>query len=135
MKRTIEVKHVQPRAHVQQLLEELSDRLDEKLAHVPKEAVSLHVVFEENGSHKLYRTSLTCHVPGHMVAAHEERREAGASIREAFAEVERQLQKHQAIVWHERLRKHPARNGRRASRSTATDSGGVEQAVTSEGEE
>lgn len=110
MKRTVEVKHVGPREHVQRLLEELIDRLEEKLAHFPSESVSLHAMFEENGSHKLFRTSLTCHVPGHTVAAHEERREAGASIREAFAELERQLEKQKA-----RLRREYARRNLRRS--------------------
>ncbi|MBI3011564.1 MAG: HEAT repeat domain-containing protein [Candidatus Omnitrophica bacterium] len=106
MKRMIELKHVGPRGHVQRLLEELIDRLGNKLKHFPDEAVSLHVLFEENGAHKLYRTSLTCHVPGHTVAAHEERREAGSSIREAFAELERQLEKQKAILRHEYRRRH-----------------------------
>ena len=103
MQRTVEIKHVGPREHVQQLLEELSDRLEEKLGHFAPEAVSLHAVFEENGSHKLYRASLVCHVPGHMVAAHEEGRAAGACIRRAFAELARQLERRKATVRHERL--------------------------------
>lgn len=93
MQRTIEVKHVQPKAHVRQLLEELIERLERQLRHFPDEAVSVHVLFEENGSRQLYRTSITCHVPGRMVAAHEEHREPGAAIREAFAEVRRQIAK------------------------------------------
>ena len=100
MKRSIELKHVGPREHVQRLFEELIDRLGTKLKHFPDDAVSVHAVFEENGTHKLYRTSLTCHVPGHTVAAHEERREAGASIRDAFAELERQLEKQKAHLRH-----------------------------------
>ncbi|MBI3021958.1 MAG: HEAT repeat domain-containing protein [Candidatus Omnitrophica bacterium] len=106
MKRTIDLKHVGPRAHVQRLLEELIDRVGRKLKHFPEEAVSMHVLFEENGARKLYRTSLTCHVPGHTVAAHEERREAGSSIREAFAELERQLEKQKALLHHEHRRRH-----------------------------
>ena len=115
MKHTIELKHVGPRAHVQQLLEELIARLEEKLGHLPQDATSLHVVFEENGRHKLYRTSLTCHVPGRMVAAHEESREAGATIRKAFAEVERQLEKHKAILRHEHLRRRSKQRTRRSA--------------------
>ena len=103
MKRIIEVKHVAPRAHVQALLEELSDRVAEKLRHFPEDAVSLHVFFEENGQHALYRLALTCHVPGHTVAAHEEGREAGAVIHAGFAELQRQLEKQKAAVRHERL--------------------------------
>ena len=106
MKRTIELKHVAPKEHVRHLLEELLDRLEEKLSHFPSDAVSIHAVFEENGSHTLYRTSLTCHVPGHMIAAHDEHRDAGATIREAFAELERQLEKRKAFLRHEHLRRH-----------------------------
>lgn len=105
MKRIIELKHVGPREHVHHLIEELIDRLEGKLTHFPQDAVSLHAVFDENGTHKLYRTALTCHVPGHIVAAHEERREAGASIRETFAELERRLEKQKALLRHEPLRK------------------------------
>jgi ribosome-associated translation inhibitor RaiA len=105
MQRTIELKHVGPKAHVRRLLEELSDRLEERLSHFAADAVSLHVLFEENGSHKLYRTSVTCHVPGHLIAAHEEGRESGATIRKAFLEIQRQLEKQKAILRHEHLRK------------------------------
>ena len=93
MKRTIELKHVGPREHVRRLIDDLLDRLDEKLAHYPEDAVSVHALFEENGTHKLYRLSLTCHVPGHMAAAHEENRDAGLAIRKAFVELKRQLEK------------------------------------------
>ena len=109
MKRTIELKHVGAKHHVRRLLEELSDRLEEKLRHFPKESVSLHIVFEENGSHTLYRTALTCHVPRHTIAAHEEGRDAGATIRNAFAEVARQLEKQKAIVRRDYLRRRSKR--------------------------
>ena len=121
MKRTIEVKHVEPKAHVRVLLEELVDRLEERLTHVHSEAVSIHVLFEENGSHKLYRTSVTCHLPGHTVAAHEERRDAGSSIRDTFAEVGRQLEKRKAILRREPLR----RRSRRRQREGASAEGSV----------
>ena len=105
MKRIIELKHVGPKEHVKSLLEGLIGRLEEKLNHFPPDAVSLHILFDENGTHKLFRTALTCHVPGHTVAAHEEGREAGMTIRNAFAEVERQLEKQKAFLRHEHLRK------------------------------
>jgi ribosome-associated translation inhibitor RaiA len=113
MKRLIEVKHVGPKEHVRTLLGELSDRLEEKLRHFPEDGVSLRVVFDENGTHKLYRAALTCHVPGHMAAAHEEHRVAGTAIRRAFAELERQLEKQKALLRHEHARRvsrqHPLR--------------------------
>ena len=112
MKRTIEFKHVGPKAHVRRLIEELSERLEDKLRHFPEDVVSLHALFEENGTHTLYRAALTCHVPGHILAAHEESRDAGATIRKAFEEVERQLDKQNAIARREYLRRRAARTRR-----------------------
>ena len=115
MQRIIELKHVGPRAHVQHLLEDLIGRVEDKLNHFRSDAVSLHVVFDENGTHKLYRASVTCHVPGYTVAAHDEGREAGAAIREAFAELERQLEKRKALLRHEHERRRSRRRGRAAA--------------------
>lgn len=124
MKRIIELKHVGPKEHVKALLEDLIGRLEEKLSHFPPDAVSLHVLFDENGTHKLFHMALTCHVPGHTVAAHEEGREAGATIRTAFAEVERQLEKQKAFLRGEHLRKRLKEAGDEPS----TDQPGVEEA-------
>lgn len=112
MKRIIELKHVGPRAHVRGLLEELLDRLEGKLARLSQDATSCHIVFEEQRAHQLYRAALTCHVPGQVLAAHEERREAGEVIRKVFADIERQLQKQKAILHHEPQRKRVRRTGR-----------------------
>ena len=114
MTRLIELRHVGPRKHVQQLLEGLVDRLEDRLHGVPKDGASVHVVFEENAAHKLYRISLTCHVPGHIAAAREEGHKPGAIIRDAFAELERQLGKQIAILRHETQRRHMMRTRRRA---------------------
>ena len=124
MKCTIELKHVGPQGHVQQLLEELTARLEDKLGHFPVDSVSLHVAFEENGSHKVYRMSLACHVPGHMVAARQEGRDAGLCIRKAFAEVQRQLEKQKAIIRHESQ----VRRSRRAGRGSSFRAEAVEAA-------
>ena len=112
MRHAIELKRVGPRDHVRRLLEERISHLEEKVTHVPQDAVSLHVVFEENKAHRLYRTSLTCHVPGRTMAAHEEHRDAGTVIRKAFAELGRQLQKQKTLLGHERIRTHPKRRRR-----------------------
>ena len=72
MKRFIELKHVKARDHVRGLLQDLLDRLEHKLGPGPQEAVSVHVMFEENGRHALFRAAVTCHAPGYSVAAHEE---------------------------------------------------------------
>jgi ribosome-associated translation inhibitor RaiA len=108
MKRTIDIKHVGPDGQVRNLIDHLIDRLADKLRHFPEDSVSVHVLFEENGSHKVYRTSLTCHLPRHMAAAHEESRDAGATIRRAFAEVERQLERQDAMIRRKHLRRRAA---------------------------
>ena len=109
MKRFIELKHIGPKGHVRHLIEDLMDRLEDKLAHFEADAVSVHALFEENGTRKIARTSVTCHIPRHVVAAHEEGREGGATIRRAFKEVERQLEKCNAIVRGEHLRRRSKR--------------------------
>ena len=113
MKSTIELKHVGPRQHVQGLLEELISRVEEKLRHFRGDALSIHVVFEENGAHKLFRAAVTCHIPQHVIAAHEEHREAGVAIRKAFAELSRQLKRQLARYRPQQLR----RGLRRSQRS------------------
>ncbi len=107
MKRTIDLKHVGPKDHVRHLIEDLSEHLEEKLRHFPREAVSLHVVFEENGTHTLYRASVTCHVPGHMLATHHESHDSGSAIREAFDELERRVEKETTAL---RRRRHLRRD-------------------------
>lgn len=96
---------------MQALLDELIDRLEEKLSRAPQEAASIHAVFGENGAHKLYRASLSCHLPKHVVAAHEEDHDAGRAIRKAFAELERQLDKLRALASHERIRQRRHQKG------------------------
>ncbi len=115
MKRAIELKHIGPRDQVKTLINELIDRLELKLHHFRDDSLSVHVLFVENGSGPLYRPSLTCHVPHHMVATHEESRNAGVSIRKAFSELERQIEKRTG-----RLRS-KQQSRRRAAREAAVD--------------
>lgn len=109
MKRAIELKHVGAKPTVQGLLNDRMDRLEDKLGGFDSDAVSVHVAFEESRVHRLFRIAVTCHVPGHLVAAHEEQRDAGAAVRKAFAEVERQLAKHTRVVRREKLMRRLAR--------------------------
>lgn len=94
MKCSIDLKHVGPREHVRALIQQLCGHLEERLRHFSPEATTLHVLFDENGSKTLFRTSLSCHVPPrHLLATREEDRDAGVSIRKAFAELEHQVDK------------------------------------------
>ena len=115
MQRVIELKHVGPKEHVRNLVEDLIDHLESKLQHFAQNAVSIHALFEENGSHALYRIALTCHVPGRVVAAHKESRDAGLIIRKAFAEIERQLEKHNITVRRTHLQRRLAQQRRQAA--------------------
>jgi ribosomal subunit interface protein len=110
MTRVIEVKHVEAKQQVRSLIDGLIDRLEEKLTHFRNDSISVHALFEENGSRTLCRTLVTCHIPGHTVAAHEEGRNAGTSIRKTFSEIERQLSKHSARLRREHLRKRSVRS-------------------------
>lgn len=134
MKRIIELKHVGPREHVQQLLEELIARLEEKLKHHRQDSVSLHILFDENGSHKLYRIAVTCHVPGHTLAAHGESRDAGATIRKAFDEINRQLGKLKAVISHEHEVRRVRRNGKGSGRGKPAEPPADEASLAAEAE-
>lgn len=133
MQRLIELKHVGPKEQVRTLIEELIDRLEHKLHHFRQEALSVHVLFDENGSHTLYHTSLTCHIPGHTVAAREESHDAGRAIRKAFKELERQLEKHTARIRRTHLRKRSARGLARGGPTRPLDLSVLD--ITREGEE
>ena len=106
MRLVIDLKHVGPRELVQGLIQDLSGRIEQKLSRMGQDSVSVRVVFEEISARRpLYKAAVTCHIPRHLIAAHEERRDAGQALRWAFKEVERQLDKQNAIVRRERLRR------------------------------
>ena len=135
MRQTIELKHVGPRAHVKHLLEKLIGRLEQKLAHWPPDVVSVHVLCEENGNRSLYRTSITCHVPGRMLAAHEEHREAWVTIHQAFEEIGRQVEKHKALQHGDPPRRRAAaasRDARAAARPSEPGFDSVDDAPSAE---
>lgn len=119
MKTTIELKHVGPRQRVQGLLEELISRLEERLKHFRSDALSVHVMFEENRRHTLFHAKVTCHIPQHVIAAHEEDRDPGAAIRKAFTELSRRLERRLAKYRPQQLRRGLRRSQARALRSPA----------------
>ena len=112
MKTLVELKRTKDRERVGSLIDDMLLRLEERLKHFPADSVSCHVMFEENGDHSLSRTSISCHVPGHIIAAHKESKDPGFAIRKAFDEIERQLGKKSALMRMEHLR------GRRRSSSS-----------------
>lgn len=69
----------------------------------------LHGIVEKNPAHERYRVTLTLNVPARTLVAKEEGHEAGAVIREAMDELERQVAKHKAFIRQEPLWRRPAR--------------------------
>ena len=116
MKRIIELKHVGPKNFVRKALDERCDRIEDRITFIEDDSINLRVVFEENSKHKRYNISLTCHLPKKTIVAHEEGHDSGEVIKKGFAEIEKQVDKHKAIVRHE----HEVRRSRKQT-STASN--------------
>ena len=109
MRRNLEFKNFSPSHRLRELVEELIARLDRHAPNSPADTIFLRLFIDENAARKLYHVSLTCDVPGRMLAAQEERHDAEEAVREAFVEIERQLEKHKETLSHSSLYKRPAR--------------------------
>jgi len=105
----LEFKNFSPSHRLRELVEELIARLDRHAPHSPADTIFLRLFVDENAPRKLYHVSLTCDVPGRMLAAQEERHDAEEAVRKVFVEIERQLEKHKETLSHSYLYKRPAR--------------------------
>jgi len=109
VRRNLEFKNFSPSHRLRELVEELIARLDRHAPNSPADTIFLRLFVNENAARKLYHVSLTCDVPGRMLAAQEERHDAEEAVREAFVEIERQLEKHKETLSHSSLYKRLAR--------------------------
>jgi ribosomal subunit interface protein len=111
MKHNIEYKNVAPdrKEHVQTLYEQHLASLQKHVQSFPSDTVFLHGVIEQHPSRERYRVSLTLHLPQRVLSAQEEDHAVNDTIREAFSELERQLDKHKAFLRQEHLWRRPAR--------------------------
>jgi ribosomal subunit interface protein len=109
VRHNLEFKNFSPGHRLRELVEELIARLDRHAPNSPADTIFLRLFVDENAARKLYHVSLTCDVPGRMLAAQEERHDAEEAVREAFVEIERQLEKHKETLSHSYLYKGPAR--------------------------
>jgi ribosomal subunit interface protein len=109
VRRNLEFKNFSPSRHLRETVENLIARLDRHAPNSPADTILLRLFVDENAARKLYHVSLTCDVPGRMLAAQEERHDAEEAVREAFVEIERQLEKHKETLSHSYLYKRPAR--------------------------
>jgi ribosome-associated translation inhibitor RaiA len=116
MKHTIEFKDWEPPQRLRDLVEQSIARLHKLLVKFPQDPLFLRVVVERNAVRTLYRVSLTLDVPGKTLAVHEARHADEEAAREAFAEMEREIQKYREKESHSWEYKRPAR--RKALRVT-----------------
>lgn len=109
MRRNLEFKNFAPSKRLRELVEDLIERLDRHSPNSPADTIFLRLFVDENAARRLYHVSLTCDVPGRMLAAQEERHDAEEAIREAFTEIGRQLEKHKETLTYSSFYKRLAR--------------------------
>ena len=109
MKHEIEFKNLSPTARLEELIASSIARLERHTPDLRDDSAFLRLVIEENATRTLYHVSLTCDVPAHTLAAKEESHDVEAAVHAAFAEIDRQLEKHKETLRKTHLYKRPAR--------------------------
>jgi ribosome-associated translation inhibitor RaiA len=94
----IEFKGLAPQIQTQNLIKELITKLEKKTKRFSPDEMFLRLLVEENSTRKLFRVSNTLELPQKTLAAQEERHHLEESVREAFAEIERQVEAHKASL-------------------------------------
>jgi RNA polymerase sigma factor (sigma-70 family) len=97
------------REPLEPLLQQLAAHLEKQVADFPQDTVLLHGTLEKHLSSALYRAALVLRLPRRTLIAHEEHTSAQRTVEKAFAEIERQLKKYNALLRREHLWKRPAR--------------------------
>jgi ribosomal subunit interface protein len=103
VRHNLEFKNFAPSPRLRELVEELIARLDRRAPHAPPDTIFLRLFMDENAARKLYHVSLTIDAPGGMLAAQEDRHDPEEAVREAFVEIERQLEKRKDMLGHSYL--------------------------------
>jgi ribosome-associated translation inhibitor RaiA len=104
MKHNVEFKNFAPQPNVRRLIERLVKKLEKRATIFAPDEVFLRLMIEENPARTLYRIALTMELPGKIpatkktLAAKAERHDAVESLRDAFAEIERQLAARKATL-------------------------------------
>jgi len=110
MLHNLEFKNFTPNPRLRGLVEELVGRLDRHTPDLSEDAVFLRLFVDENAARRLYHVTIVCGLPRRRrLATQEERHDADEAVRAAFAEIERQLEKHKEMMNHSHLYKRPAR--------------------------
>jgi RNA polymerase sigma factor (sigma-70 family) len=120
MKHNIEYRNFEATERINSLIESLIAKLDKRTRNFSPDVLFLRISIEGNQTRTLYHVSITMDVPGRTLATKEERHEPEASMKDAFAEIERQLQEHKSRLRGEHLWKRLSRRKEiRAMKATA----------------
>ena len=115
MKHNVEFKNLEPDQSTRALIDSLIKKLERKAKRFPLDEVFLRVMVEENPVRTLYRISLTMEIPGEAPAtqktlpAKAERHDLTEALRDAFAEIDQQLEAYKASLRGEQWWKRKAR--------------------------
>ncbi len=105
-------------------VKESSDSLREVLGSFDGDAVRLEGAVERHGNKSLYRARLKLHLPGKTLVALEEADDGNAVVRQAFAELRRQVERFKHLARNDHLWKRPRRRAQlrnQLSGSTGSD--------------
>lgn len=91
-------KTLEPKDGIRKLIEDLLARLEKRAKAFASDALSARVMVDQNPAHKLFHISVTIEVPEKTLAAKKETHDLEAGIREAFVEIQRQLEDYKATV-------------------------------------
>jgi ribosomal subunit interface protein len=105
----IEFKNLAAQKTIQQLIKKLITRIEKKIKGLSPDATFLRLRVEENSVRKLYHVSVALELPGKTFPAKEEKRDLQTAVRDAFAEIERQVKKYKSTTRNEPEWKRPAR--------------------------
>ncbi|HEX5020519.1 MAG TPA: HPF/RaiA family ribosome-associated protein [Candidatus Binatia bacterium] len=113
----IEFKNLPPDETLRKLIEQSTRKLRKKLAQLAGDAKFLRVLVEENPARKLYRVSITLELPKKTLASQEERHDLNETVRDAFIEIDRQIETYKATLrgeheWKRRARREELRKNK-----------------------
>jgi ribosome-associated translation inhibitor RaiA len=113
----IEFKNLPPDETLRKLTDQLTGKLRKKLARLAGDESFLRILVEENTARKLYRVSITLELPKKTLASQEERHDINETIRDAFIEIDRQIETYKATLrgeheWKRRARREELRKNK-----------------------
>lgn len=109
----VRLKGLHEEARIARLLARWRNRVERQVQRFASDRVSLRGVVERHPTKRRFRVMLLLSVPGRIIVAREEGASLDPVVKDAFAELLRQLAKHQAMLrreplWKRRDRRHAA---------------------------